>query len=30
MILEAKSNSSGGKFDSNDEGSVIDPRLFKS
>lgn len=29
IILEAKSNSSVGKFFSNDEGSVIDPRLFK-
>ena len=30
IILEAKSSSSGGKFLSNDEGRVIDPRLFKS
>lgn len=29
IILEAKSNSLVGKFVSNDEGSVIDPRLFK-
>lgn len=29
IILEATSKSSVGKFFSNDEGSVIDPRLFK-
>lgn len=29
IILEAKSNSSVGKLFSNDEGRVIDPRLFK-
>lgn len=29
IILEAKSNSSVRKFVSNDEGSVIDPRVFK-